>query len=284
MASIWERFSVSRESFTAGLEALVSTLGPDTPIVVHSDMMRIGFIDAIGQPAEQAEAWIAALQAAAGGRPVLLPTFNYDFPRTRLFDPVRDPGQVGALSRHCTQHHADRRTATPVFSFCIFGNDDLPMAAAENPFGPDGLFARLHARNAAFLFLGADMIANTFIHYVEERLEVGYRYIKPFPGDVIEADLPRPIDFRYRVRPRVAGAVAYGDLGRAALEAAGLLRRATIGHGTAEMFRAQDYVDLIGGRMQADELHVLTAYSRAVTEELYRQHGRPLTLEKMEPA
>ncbi|HVJ53580.1 MAG TPA: AAC(3) family N-acetyltransferase [Aliidongia sp.] len=282
MRSIWERFAVPRQGLSAELAALFSPLPPGTPILVHSDLLRIGIPDGLTEPEAQCEAWIALLMEAAGNRPVLLPTFNYDFPRTRLFDPARDPGQIGALSRHCVEHHAALRTRTPIFNFCVFGNDDLPLAAEAEPFGPESLFATLHERNAAILFLGADMIANTFIHYVEERLDIGYRYVKPFPGEIIEDGERRPIDFRYRVRPRIDGAVAYGDLGRPLLQEAGKLQIAAIGHGTAMMFRARDYVDLIGGRMQDDELYVLTPSSRAVIEELYRRHGRPLTLGKME--
>jgi aminoglycoside 3-N-acetyltransferase len=282
MRSIWERFAVPRQRLSAELDLLFSPLPADTPILIHSDLLRIGIPDGLTEPEAQCEAWIVLLTEAAGKRPVLLPTFNYDFPRTRLFDPARDPGQTGALSRHCSLHYASLRTRTPIFNFCIFGNDGLPLAAQAEPFGPESLFATLHERNAAILFLGADMIANTFIHYVEERLDIGYRYVKPFLGEIVEDGSRQEIDFRYRVRPRVDGAVAYGDLGRSLLQEAGKLEAAAIGHGTAVMFRAQDYVDLIGGRMQDDELYVLTPSARAVTEELYHRHGRPLTLGKME--
>jgi hypothetical protein len=189
---------------------------------------------------------------------------------------------VGALGRHVAGCYAALRSRTPVFNFGIFEDDGFDPGPDPVPFGPDGIFARLHERNALVVFLGAGMIANTFIHHVEERLDIGYRYGKAFPGEIATPDGAQPVTLSFRVRPRRPYAVEYGDLGEAALEAAGLLRRAPVGLGTALAFQAQDYLRVVGAAMARDELHMLTPRSAAVTRELYREFGRPLTLERLE--
>ena len=281
-ATVWERFCVPARHLAASLHQLLAPLPAAVPVLVHSDLLRVGVPDGIADPDGQCARWLDLLLEAAAGRPLLLPTFNYDYCRTRRFDPGADGGQVGALSRYCVARFPQARTATPVFNFCVFNDDGFGREPVANPFGEAGTFAELHRRNGAILFLGVGMIANTFIHYVEERLDIGYRYDKPFPGSVVRGGISSPLNFHFRVRPKIEGAVEYDRLGEEDLERAGLLRRAPVGLSTAMMVRADDYLSVVGGAMRRDELHVLTPRARAITMSLYQRHGRPLTLATME--
>lgn len=280
--TIWERFSVPGQQVLSSLRDLTSRLPGGAPVLVHSDLLRVGVPDGIPAADGQCGRWLELLLDAADGRPLLIPTFNYDYCRTRRFDPQMDDAQVGAFGRYCAARFPSARTGTPVFNFCIFNNDGFSLAPVANPFGASSVFAEFHRRNGAIIFLGVGMIANTFIHYVEERLEIGYRYDKPFPGVVQWDGAPVAVDFHFRVRPRAAGAVEYGLLGEDDMERAGLLRRVPAGLSSAMMVRAEDYMTVVGGAMREDELHVLTPNARAITKSLYDQHGRPLTVAAME--
>lgn len=280
--TIWQRLSVPTQSLSLSLGELTAALPQDAPLLIHSDLLRVGVPDGIADPATQCERWLEILLDAAGGRPLLIPTFNYDYCRTRQFDPVADGAQVGALGRYCVTRFPHNRTRTPVFNFCVFNNDGFRLEPVANPFGDTSIFADFHRRNGAIVFLGVGMIANTFIHYVEEELDIGYRYDKPFPGAVIHNGTSVPLDFHFRVRPRTAGAVEYGLLGEDDMAAAGMLRQAPVGLSSAMMVRAADYVSVIGQAMRKDELHVLTPNARAITQSLYARYGRPLTLASME--
>lgn len=280
--TIWQRLSVSTQSLALSLGELSASLPGDAPLLVHSDLLRVGVPDGIADPNAQCERWLEVLLDAAAGRPLLVPTFNYDYCRTRRFDPLADQAQIGALGRYCTTRFPQSRTGTPVFNFCVFNNDGFRLEPVTNPFGNSSIFADFHRRNGAIVFLGVGMIANTFIHYVEEELDIGYRYDKPFPGIVVRDGASVPVDFHFRVRPRTAGAVEYGSLGEDDMATAGMLRRVPVGLSTAMMVRAADYVSVIGGAMRRDELHVLTPNARAVTQSLYERYGRPLTLASME--
>ncbi len=226
--------------------------------------------------------WLRIFREAAPGRTILIPTFNYDFTGTRLYDPAGTPGQVGSLSVHCAQAHAARRPLTPIFNFCVFGDGPFPRAPVAHPFSAASAFGTLFERDGVILFLGVGMIANTFVHFVETAADIGYRYLKPFPGHVVEGGRHLAVDFAFPVRPRTPGAVAYGDLGEADLRAAGLLTDFDIGltHGMAVGARA--YHDLMRRRLAMDELCLLTPAARAITTELYQRYGRPLTFAKLE--
>lgn len=276
------RFATPADPAIAALQAALADVPADAPVLIHTDLMRLGMPGGATNRHAIAEGWLAIFRAAAGARPILIPTFNYDFTGTRLYDPATTPGQVGSLSVHCGQAHAARRTLTPIFNFCVFGDGDFPRAPVAHPFSATSAFGHLFDRDGAILFLGVGMIANTFVHFVETAADIGYRYLKPFPGTVIDGGQRMAVDFAFPVRPRTPGAVAYGDLGEADLRAAGLLSDFSIGltHGMAVGARA--YHDLMRQRLAADELCLLTPEARRITTELYARHGRPLTLAKLE--
>jgi aminoglycoside N3'-acetyltransferase len=276
------RFATPAGPAIATLQAALKSVPADAPLLIHTDVMQLGMPDGATNRQAIAEGWLAIFRAAAGDRPILIPTFNYDFTGTRLYDPANTPGQVGSLSVHCAQAHAARRTLTPIFNFCVFGEAPFPRAPAAHPFSPTSAFGTLFDRDGAILFLGAGMIANTFVHFVETAADIGYRYLKPFPGEVVDGERRLPIDFAFPVRPRVPGAVAYGDLGEADLRAAGLLTEFEIGLTRGMAMGARAYHDLMRQRLARDELCLLTPASRAITTELYARYGRPLTLAKLE--
>lgn len=276
------RFATPSSPAIAALEAALATVPADAPLLIHTDLMRLGMPDGAASRQAIAEGWLTIFQRAAAGRTILIPTFNYDFTGTRQYDPANTPGQVGSLSVHCAQTHAARRTLTPIFNFCVFGENPFPRGPVAHPFSPASAFGSLFERDGAILFLGVGMIANTFVHFVETAADIGYRYLKPFPGTVIDGGTSIPVDFAFPVRPRAAGAVAYGDLGEADLRACGLLTDFSIGLSQGMLVGARAYHDRMRERLAADELCLLTPSSRAITSDLYRRFGHPLTLASLE--
>jgi hypothetical protein len=276
------RLSTPTGPAIAALKVVFATVPSDGPLLIHTNLARLGIPDGATNRQSIAEAWLAIFQEAAEGREVLIPTFNYDFTSTRLYDPTRSPGQIGALSAYCAQHHAARRTLTPIFNFCVFGDGSFDRTPVADPFSPASAFGRLFERDGAVLFLGAGMASNTYVHFVETEADIGYRYLKPFPGEVIDGDRRLPVDFAFPVRPRAPGAVVYGDLGESDMRAAGLLAEFAIGLTRGMAMSARAYHDLMRQRLAEDELCLLTPSARAITTALYQRHGRPLTLATME--
>jgi len=275
------RFATPSGPAIAALKAALAATPADAPVLIHTDLMQLGMPDGVMNRQAIAEGWLAIFQEAAEERTIVIPTFNYDFTGSRLYDPAASPGQVGSLSVHCAEHHSARRTLTPIFNFAVFGN--FPRAPVAHPFSPTSAFGELFERDGTILFLGAGMIANTFVHFVETAADIGYRYLKPFPGEVVDGDRRLAVDFGFPVRPRVPGAVAYGDLGEAELRAANLLTEFPIGLTRGMAVGARAYHDRMRRRLATDELALLTPEARAITQGLYETYGCPLTLARLEP-
>ena len=252
-------------------------------IVMHTDLFRIKFAER-GVPIQQQLADLfRIISDAAAGKTLLFPTFNYNFCRNHVYDVQKDQCQVGTFNEYVRQFCQGQRTLTPVFNYYICNNRGFSFEPAENPFAANSTFAEMVSNKAAISFLGATFAANTFIHYVEETVNIGYRYLKTFTGVIRSPENDREIALRYRVRPLHEGAVEY-DWNRLATEltASGILHKSPVANGEFLWFYADQLLDFWQKKLNNDELYLLTQASRAKTLELYGQYGNPLTFETVE--
>jgi aminoglycoside N3'-acetyltransferase len=225
--------------FLDTLTEAVRTAMPDenAPLIVHSDVLRArAAISATSDPRLLLERHIEALATIAGSRGVALPAFNYDYPRTRIYSPATDVGQVGALAEHARQTWATSRRGGPIFNFgCRVTSETdafvVPCDGVVDPFGADSLFAQVHERGGSVLMYGAPFHTLTAIHYVERIAGAAsgggpaYRYDKAFAGVVRHADgHETAVTLDYHCRPMGKSLeYAWARL-RAEAENAGLVR------------------------------------------------------------
>mgnify|MGYP002682225511 CR=1 FL=1 len=134
-------------------------------------------------------------------------------------------------------------------------------------------------------FMGAGFDTNTFVHYVEEEVNIGYRYIKTFKGKVIAGDTQRAVTFRYRVRPLQQGAVDYDwvRLERDLLHN-GLMKVFSVGLGELKVVEGKGLYDYWLANLKRDEWFLLTEESKMILRELSKRHRYPFTFEEMEAA
>lgn len=191
----------------ANVEGLAAALdhGCDGPLFVHSDLL--GAHCYVGKRLKRHEllaTHLNVLEHVAGGRPVWMPCFNYDYTKTRFIDLREAPCQLGPLAEFMRQLPDVWRSTDPVFSVC--GNGE-PFGCVPDErqvaFGDRSVFAELYRRDATLLFYGASFSSATAIHYAEF-LSGGpiYRYDKVFSGQVIDNDgTKHQLDYVYHVRP-----------------------------------------------------------------------------------
>jgi aminoglycoside 3-N-acetyltransferase len=176
---------------TADITEALNGLGIDShdTVFVHSDVRRC--LRVVGDTREQKLDTI--LQAVADSVPngtVIMPTFTYSFCRRELFDVQRSPSGVGVLSERFRMLPGVRRTADPIFSTAVLGalppawERDLFAVGDTDCFGARSVFAYLLEADAKLVFFGVAPTACTFIHHVEQRERVPYRYFKTFRGVV----------------------------------------------------------------------------------------------------
>lgn len=254
-------------------------------VVMHTDLFRMRFVQRGIPLQQQLQNLFRLIAMASTGKTLLFPTFNYDFCRTHVYDPSSDPCQVGTFNEYVRQLFPEQRTLTPVFNFCIYNNRSFSLQPAENPFSEASTFGELIKNDAAILFFGASFSANTFIHYVEERFGIGYRYIKLFPGVIHHDKTEQSILLRYRVRPLIETAVDY-DWNKLLVHLinSGILHQTSTQTGGFLWFNARQLLKNWLEHLENDELYFLTDSSKQKIQELYSKYGKPLYIENMEKA
>jgi aminoglycoside 3-N-acetyltransferase len=260
------------------------------PVFVHSDPFRTA---RIVKPVRDRElfldAHVTVLRDAANGRDLWLPTFNYDFPRTRVFDVANSESQLGPIPERFRTTVAEWRTPVPIFPVAgIGGQPEISWGENTDPFGDRSIFAELVRRDGVVLYYGDTFHYNTLVHFAE-RVAGGpvYRYDKVFRGRVIMPD-GRAVDgsLHYHVRPLGTG-LDY-DWPRLLQEAldAGVCRRLDQ-YPEILAASASKLCDLWVSEMRRDRFALLDENTRKWAEPAIEEIGRRFVLtdfESPEPA
>lgn len=134
---------------------------------------------------------------------ILIPTFTVSFCKKKKFDIKNSKSEVGLFSENFRKRKDTCRSNHPIFSFAIYGkkyqyfnNSDLSTC-----FGKNSLFDLFYKINGKILILGSTFEkVVTFVHYIEERLNVNYRFLKKFDGLIICNNKKKKIKTSYYVR------------------------------------------------------------------------------------
>ena len=76
------------------------------------------------------------------------------------------------------------RSFHPIYSFAGIGPESKSLFRniSKSSFGKGSVFERLHRINAKILFFNLNFALCTYVHYVEQKKGVSYRYLKEFSG------------------------------------------------------------------------------------------------------
>ncbi|MDD4438228.1 MAG: AAC(3) family N-acetyltransferase [Tissierellia bacterium] len=132
-----------------------------------------------------------------------MPVFNYNFPRSKIFNVQSDVSEIGVINEHFRKSYANWQTPIPIFSFAGTGTYPVINENDEiDPFDEKSIFGYLHNNNSLIMYYGAMFSSTTFIHYVERVSGLlSYRYDKYFNGKIITKDCEKDICLKYHVRP-----------------------------------------------------------------------------------
>ena len=271
------------------VRALIDSMGQG-PVFVHSDPFRAArMVKPVRDRNAYLDSHIDVLRGAAEGRDLWVPSFNYDFGKSGLFDVKESPSQLGPIPERFRTTHAEWRTPIPIFSITGLGHSPQPRWGPEtDPFGEDSIFAELVRQDGVVLYYGETFHYNTLVHY-SERVSGGpvYRYDKLFPGRVILADgtsVEGTLD--YHVRPLGTGLDYDWDRLLTEAIAAGVCRRL---ENAPEILAASARAlnDLWVRSLRQDPLSLLDEKTRHWVEPAIEELGRRFVIsdfESPEPA
>ena len=181
---------------TASTEALVagwrkSGIGSGDMVLLHSSLKRTLRRYRKQDPQLDPAAILDSFLLAIGPEgTLLLPLFNFDFTKGIPFDIRSTPSHMGALTEAGRQHQKAVRTGHPIYSFAVIGARAREFKGVVNfsGYGADSPFGLLYRGGGKIAILDLpDQNSVTFYHFVEENLEVPYRYHKTFPGPFTDA-------------------------------------------------------------------------------------------------
>lgn len=148
---------------------------PDDSIMVHASMKSIGNVE--GGADTVLDAWMEYLSDGL----FMMPTHTWAQmgPDCRIFDPQNMSSCVGLLTNLFRIRPGVVRSLHPTHSIAAYGKKAKEYIAGEEtvdtPCSPEGCWGRLENIGAKILLIGVGHERNTFIHAVEESMNVPER-------------------------------------------------------------------------------------------------------------
>jgi len=260
------------------------------PVLVHSDMLKVGkLVDlkALGYDVRKiCNQHAHFLSAAIADRNLIVPTFNYDFSQTRLFDVKNTPSQLGPFPEYFRCYCAGFRTAVPFFSFC--SKDKIIVDENEviiKPFGEKSVFDRLYKEDGCILYYGAPFCnGTTFIHYIENYYNgLIYRYNKIFYGRVIDLNIEYDVTVSFHVRPKNYHLYYNWEKMYFDLNHIGFINRLnTAGFENIFLIKAKDMFNFFTSKLDLDPFYLLDDETKEWVMPMYKRLGQKFLINDFE--
>ncbi|EAI9065362.1 aminoglycoside N(3)-acetyltransferase [Campylobacter lari] len=117
---------------------------------------------------------------------IIMPTFTYSFCKNQIYNKLHSKSTMGALSEFFRKQKNVTRTNDPIFSFAIKGKKkQYFLQNTTSCFGSNSVYDVLAKNNGKIILFGTEENGYTFSHFIEEKLQVPYRYYKTFSGKII---------------------------------------------------------------------------------------------------
>lgn len=235
----------------------------------ESDILYIHSELSFGQPNPELgrrgllEALLETLQALQV--PTLcFPTFTFSFCNGRDYNVQTSKSKMGALNEFVRKQTNAVRSIDPLMSTTVLGKDrHLAENIGHHSIGDSCTFDKLHlyAGTVNFLFLGVSLgKCFTYMHYIEEREKVPYRYNREFSGMITDGESTYEDTYslfvRYKgVLPNPNSSVEDDVLRK------GLLKKAVIGDSSVSCIAEKAAYSSIRDSIKADLEYIIISPS-----------------------
>ncbi len=158
-------------------------------IFIHSDLTNFKFLDSdmwsLNEKIFQIILEIVGKQGA-----IMVPTFTYhNFSKKKIFDNKNTFSETGLFSELVRTKKDSLRSNHPIYSVSSYGEKSELFVRNNslNSTGPGSPFERLFHFNAKLLHLNLELVTRcTYLHFIEEKSNVPYRYSKYFNYETID--------------------------------------------------------------------------------------------------
>ncbi len=153
-------------------------------IFIHSNIGFFGRLENCAGREELCRTFLDAIFKVIGPNgTAVFPTFSYSFCRGEVFEPHNTKTTCGLLSQYVLEQKDAIRSLDPNFSVAAIGNraEYYTEHPTHESFGKGCFFERFVNNNGKIVCMNFDA-GSTFIHYIESKNAVEYRYNKAFNG------------------------------------------------------------------------------------------------------
>ena len=218
------------------------------------------------------------------GEQIWFPTFNYDFPKKKMFDIIKDKGQIGKLNNFVLSE-SNWRSETPIFNFC--GYDSPPLSndlSIFYPFRSGFEFDKMYNKNSLYLHFGSKFSNTTLIHFIEEiSNKLLYRYEKCFLGKLKnKSNEIRDIKLIFNVRPLNYYFEYDWDKMYNELFENEIISKLTINSFEILMFQTIPFVDFILSKLNEDPFYMIDSETKKWVIPKIKGLGRKFVLTDFE--
>lgn len=158
-------------------------LKPEDTVLFSSDITKLAKKAIARENAFDAYAWINSLKACLPGGTLLFPAFTDRLENGDTFDYHKSRPNTGSLSIKAFRSSDFKRTKDPFHSFLVWGKEQERLCSTfdSSTFGAQSVFSHLHQLKGKMITLDVPIINSfTFVHYVEEMMQVPYRTYKTY--------------------------------------------------------------------------------------------------------
>ena len=186
---------------------------------------------------------------------VIVPTFTYSATKGEIFIPNKTPSDIGQFSDKFRFIKGVIRSSHPIFSVGCFGRKAEYFAESKiaDCFGEGTFFDKLLQNNVKILTLGCSLDRITFVHFVEQTLDVPYRYFKNFKARIKINNNIKEIDVRYFVRKLdFKMNLDLKNFEKEAIHVKKLIKK-SFGRFSAYLISSKDFFDVSSSMIQRDK-------------------------------
>ncbi len=253
---------ISRTDIIAALRA--AGVEPGMTVFSHANIAFFGRVEGAAGMDDLIQIMLGCFAEVLGSDGTLvLPVFTYSFGSdkdAKVFDLQKSLSTTSGMGNWLITSGQGARSADPMLSVVATGGKAQALTAdiGQVCFGPESIWARLHADDALICNLNLDS-GSTYLHWVERERGVDYRSDIPMSGTIIDNGQRREATIIYSGRalddPLAAPKFeAY----HAACVAHGISRQVALGRGQIVAQRARAAKVFLDRRL-ADQPRLLTA-------------------------
>ena len=216
-------------------------------VLTHSSLMHLGYYQDENYP-DVCYALEESFRRIIGDKgTIVVPTFNFGFCRGETFDIDHTRSdKMGVFSEYIRNHPEAIRSKHPMQSIAALGgfSADICEPDTYSCFAVNGPISKMIDAKAKLVLIGASFQAASLIHFVEERLNVPYRYFKKFSGLYVneKARVHETREYSMFVRDSAANPILKLEILENEMASRGLLHTVKLGGGKAVSCTFEDFI------------------------------------------